>query len=713
MLEIPALRPDLRREIVTPAHVVLWSDTETRVFEGELFSAVIARIDGQRRSRDIAASLAPLFPREEVFYALAVLEKRGAIVACQDAAQERAGWWYGAGVRAGEAEQRLAECPVEVIAAGIDPREFAAALREQGVRTTGTPGARIAIAADPFGAECRRTHRESLASGLPWMLVKPAGRVGWAGAVFLPGITACWECLRRRLEENHYRADPAPPATPLFYYAAAIQAALWVAGAGAELEGAVLTLDAITLARRRHPIARRPQCPDCGQSTAALPAPEVAIESRLKRFTADVGHRGASPAETRAQLERHVSPLTGVVCDVRQRTGHEAIPVFTATFNGPLGSSLNRDARAGLPGSSAGKGFTADQAWASCVAEALERYSVWYAGDEPCIRGSWRDVAAHAVHPAELTLCSGRQYETRETWNEQQPFANHVPFPFEETSEVEWLPAWSLCRNRIVHLPAGCALLDYRYIEDRPYCWSDSNGCASGNSLEEAILQGFLELVERDAVSIWWHNRLRRPGIALESFSDPVFGLLRAEFEALDRDVCLLDLTTDLGIPCFAAVSWTVDGGGVLLGFGAHRDGRMAASRALTELQQSLMRSRNAPERPGEIGWTGPVSIETHPCLRPDGPLRPWHAGEIPVRDDLRDDVLDCAALVASRGMDLIVLNLTRPEIGFPVVRVAVPGLRPMRPRFAPGRLYDVPVQMGWLAAPLREEELNPVPMRL
>jgi ribosomal protein S12 methylthiotransferase accessory factor len=61
----------------------------------------------------------------------------------------------------------------------------------------------------------------------------------------------------------------------------------------------------------------------------------------------------------------------------------------------------------------------------------------------------------------------------------------------------------------------------------------------------------------------------------------------------------------------------------------------------------------------------------------------------------------------------MLVLDQTRPDIGLPVVKVLVPGLRHFWARYAPGRLYDVPVQMGWLAQPLREEQLNPVPMFL
>jgi ribosomal protein S12 methylthiotransferase accessory factor len=63
--------------------------------------------------------------------------------------------------------------------------------------------------------------------------------------------------------------------------------------------------------------------------------------------------------------------------------------------------------------------------------------------------------------------------------------------------------------------------------------------------------------------------------------------------------------------------------------------------------------------------------------------------------------------------MEMLVLDQTRPEIGMPVVKVVVPGMRHFWPRFAPGRLYHVPVQLGWLPRPTDEGDLNPIPMFL
>jgi oxazoline/thiazoline synthase len=44
-----------------------------------------------------------------------------------------------------------------------------------------------------------------------------------------------------------------------------------------------------------------------------------------------------------------------------------------------------------------------------------------------------------------------------------------------------------------------------------------------------------------------------------------------------------------------------------------------------------------------------------------------------------------------------------------PVARVIVPGLRHFYRRFAPGRLYDVPVKLGWIDRSVRESDLNPL----
>ena len=82
------------------------------------------------------------------------------------------------------------------------------------------------------------------------------------------------------------------------------------------------------------------------------------------------------------------------------------------------------------------------------------------------------------------------------------------------------------------------------------------------------------------------------------------------------------------------------------------------------------------------------------------------------VEMDRRDQVLACVKLAKRLGLDFLVLDQTRPDVGVPVARVIVPGLRHLDRGFAPGRLYDVPVKLGLRKRALREAGLNPLPPR-
>jgi ribosomal protein S12 methylthiotransferase accessory factor len=61
--------------------------------------------------------------------------------------------------------------------------------------------------------------------------------------------------------------------------------------------------------------------------------------------------------------------------------------------------------------------------------------------------------------------------------------------------------------------------------------------------------------------------------------------------------------------------------------------------------------------------------------------------------------------------MEMLVMDQTRPDVGMPVAKVVVPGMRHFWARFAPGRLYDLPVRLGWRSAPTPEADLNPIPI--
>jgi ribosomal protein S12 methylthiotransferase accessory factor len=289
-----------------------------------------------------------------------------------------------------------------------------------------------------------------------------------------------------------------------------------------------------------------------------------------------------------------------------------------------------------------------------------------------------------------------------------------------EDVEIDWTPVRPLSGEEPRYLPTSYCYFGYR-SSGPLFARADSNGCAAGSVLEEAVLQGLLELIERDAVALWWYNRLRRPAVDLATFDDPYIPKLVRHYGGLRRELWALDITSDIGVPAFAAVSRRVDQPeeDIIYGFGAHLDASVALTRALTELNQALEAvpaavgpesSRTYRAGPEAVHWWRNVKTADAWYLAPDpdAPSRRLPDFKPLASDDLRQDVLACGEMLARRGIEVFVLDQTRPDVNFPVVRVVAPGLRHFWPRFGPGRLYDVPVREGWLSRPLSEGELNP-----
>lgn len=563
----------------------------------------------------------------------------------------------------------------------------------------------VVLTADYLDPELEALNRRALDEGRPWMLARPRGTVVWAGPVFVPGRGPCWACLATRLRAVRTawrlpeRRDGDEPVTRIGLDLAALEAARWKREP--ESPARLLTFDTQSLAQRAHVIIRRRDCTACGvPSTRRSFAPPV-LQSRRKTYTLDGGHRAVPPEETWARYEHLVSPLAGIVHHVERELGDPgSLNVYVARHNFTIGPQPT-------PSRSHGKGVTAAQARTGALCEALERYSGILRGDEPLLRAAFRDLGADAVHPHACLGVSERQYREREEWNRAVPRLLRIPEPFDETRETDWVPAWSLTHERIRHLPAALCYYGHR-DPAHDFGYADSNGTAAGTCLEDAVLQGLLELVERDAAGIWWYGRIARPAVLPET---PFLEAMRHEYAQRGRRLWLLDLTTDIGIPVCAAISIGATLDTLHLGFGAHLDPAIAVTRAVTEANQLLAVRRKrrvfVEERQScPSGGEDRQDSLSSTFLEPHG-SRELATAVMP-SDDLRTDVLACVEILRQRGLETIVLEQTREEVGLPVVKVIVPGLQHFRPRFAPGRLYGVPLQLGWTERPLREDELNP-----
>jgi len=750
MLVRPCFKRHLRVEVLPGEGVVVLSETERFVFPEPLCAAVASRLDGTRTVDAIVAALDEVAPAHAVRAVVADLERRGLVTeAGRAGVSAHAPFWASCGVDPALAEQRLAADAVAVEVAGdVDPRPLRDALRAVGVTVQPDAARRLVLTDDYLRSEIRNLNRVALDEQRHWFLARPVGAVVWIGPLFRPGLGACWQCLATRLcanrdvesflaQRNGGATPLAPPLTSspageeIAARITALTVAAWLArGSAPDFEDNVVTVDLRSWRSEVHRVVARPQCPACGDppEPAGESARPIVLASRRKTFTVDGGHRTRTPEATVERYQHHVSPITGAVAAL-ERSGPQREGVLHAYFAGPNFSRPPQTLamlREGLRVRTGGKGASDAQARASALCEALERSSGVFQGDEPRRQARFRDLADRAIHPNACMGFSERQYGERETWNARGDMTQVVPLPFDEDARISWTPVWSLSRAETRYLPTAFCFYDYPVFPEGAFCIACSNGNAAGNTFEEAILSGFLELVERDSVALWWYSRARRPGVAIDGFDEPYVARVRAYLHERGRDLEVLDLTSDLAIPVFAAVSRRRDvlPERIVLGFGAHLDARIALMRAVTELNQMLMRLLAAETgggrallggEPSARAWLDNATLGSHPYLVPDPAVAARRASDFGrcCSDDLRDDIGHCQRLIEARGMEMLVLDQTRPDIGLPVAKVVVPGLRHFWPRFAPGRLYEIPVEIGWIPRRLSESELNPVAMFL
>ncbi|HEY7375357.1 MAG TPA: TOMM precursor leader peptide-binding protein [Polyangia bacterium] len=748
----PVLKTHLRIEDAGETGLFLCGEGTLVHLEGALFSQLLPLLDGRRTTQEIVRALGAELDAASAYYALHQLEERGCLADAEtlgDRERAEVAYWHAVGQDPAAVAASLADRPIELVTVGEAAVGDATAndLREllamEGVRVTGDVWPKVVLVDDYLHDGLAAIDAAARREGGEWLLARPAGRVLWVGPWFGGRGAACWHCLADRLrgrraierlaasEPGASLHRPVRGSTPATRVAATGLLAATVVRMLAAADGdrtKLVVIDPALLRLEEHRVVRRPQCAACGQPSllAHEQARPLHLQSRPKTFTADGGHRTTAPEQTLRNYQHHVSAITGVVHTLEQIhvTPDEIAPIFDAGYNlARQGESLP-DVRQIFRARSGGKGATPAQARASGLGAALERYRAAFQGDEARRYATRREIGEAAVDPTTHLLFSERQYRMRAALNAGQRKRSFlVPEPFDDSRPTDWSPAWSLTRGEMRQVATAACYYGYQHRLPPAFCWADSNGCASGNVIEEAVLQGFFEVAERDAVAIWWYNRVPRPAVDLTSFDEPYFARLGGHYARLGRELWVLDVSADLGVPVFAAISRRVARGDdddgaeqITIGFGAHSDARLGILRALTEMNQFLpVLSDDGAVTVSDqdvLAWLSSARLAEHAHLAPAA-APPRRAGDYrqPVRADLRDDVMACVDLARRQELEVLVHLQTRPDVGLPVVKVIVPGLRHFWPRFAPGRLYDVPVRLRWRTAPTPEEALNPIPI--
>jgi putative methanogenesis marker protein 1 len=378
------------------------------------------------------------------------------------------------------------------------------------------------------------------------------------------------------------------------------------------------------------------------------PAPKVWTED---------GHRTVDPATTFKRIE----PLykTAGITRVADITGLDRVGI-------PVFSSIRPDAKSGAISVYNGKGASVIQAKVSAVMEALERYS-----------GEWREDAlvrrtvdemlsgSNAIDPRSLILPHRTLIHVR-----SQP--------------VAWVKGQDLIENEEVWVPASAVFHPYSSPKDLALFRTNTNGLASGNTMEEAVVHGLCELIERDAWSIC-ESKHRVMGDISPSKDDRLIQQMLEKFSSNGIEVRLKDLTSDIGLPTFAAAADDVrlqDPALLSLGMGTHLNPKITVIRALTEVAQSrLTQIHGAREDTVRGKATRQMGYERLKRMN-----QMWFADSGKARElteyqsfdtpDLYDDLQVILACLAKRGFKrVIAVDLTRKELDIPVAKMIVPGL--------------------------------------
>lgn len=736
----------LRPEIVDGEAVYVFSERGVTALKDSGVEILAPLLDGTRDLAGLCRDVPAGFESARVAGLLTRLAEAD-LLAVRDPTRpgidaDALAYWEAAGLDPDDVVSGISGGVELITLGGIDTEAAREALAGTGLSVNGgAPAMSVVLCEDYLAAELAEVDARHREEHRPWLLAKPSGAQLWIGPVFGSPEQACWHCLAARIwghrqAEAHVQAalghiGPArramssvPALTASGLHLVALEAMKFLAGHRYAEQRGVWTFDSLDLRGRHHEIGRRPQCGSCGdpglmREQAWRP---VGLQSRDKATGTGGGSRSRSAQDVLDDYGHLVSPVTGVIKEIRRDPRGPAL--FNSFRSGPnlaVGRGGLEHIRAVLRTENGGKGVTPLEAEVSALCEALERHSGYFHGDEERISSSFRALGESAIHPDECQLFHERQFRGRGEWNPEHSAFQHICAPFDPDAEIDWSPVWSVTEQQHRLLPTAMLYFD---APGTASVRADSNGNAAGSSIEDALLQGALELVERDAVALWWYNRTRAAGVDLDSFVDPWLEEVRRAHAELHREVWVLDVTSDLGIPVMVALSRRTDKPceDILFGFGAHLDPRVALRRCLTELNQ-LMPAVIDVTADGEYGWDDPdavhwwrtATVSNQPYLVPDPARRPVTSadyGDVG-EQDLFADIRVIQRKLEARGMQLLVLDQTRPDIGLPVVKVIVPGLRSFWARFAPGRLYDVPVRLGRLACPTSYEELNPMPLFL
>lgn len=377
----------------------------------------------------------------------------------------------------------------------------------------------------------------------------------------------------------------------------------------------------------------------------------IVLKDAFKGYSFDMD-KVISPEMTVRRFKEKVGNISTHILEetVRIDNGRLDIPVFF--------SVCGRDAEETIgTKKQMGKGGTVNQAEASAVMELAERFSFF---------SFVKDSANFFVEEY------GKIKENRLPFEAIAQSVHDGSHELDKVREVfsrlplKWTRAYNLTRDEEVLIPF-----------DWFYAINEFNGSSAGNCLEETILQGICEVVERHVCSLVSRNSLQTPAIDLSSITDALVLELIRKYEKAGIKLHVNDFSLNTGLPTVGVLAYDPstfsDNSEIVWTAGTTSSPQKAISRALTEVAQ-LGGDFNTSSNYVASGLPKFKSLSEAAFVTHPGKTVP-----ITMLPDLSDDnikveVKNSVAALSRIGMDVIVVDVTHPELRVPAFYTIIPG---------------------------------------
>ena len=334
----------------------------------------------------------------------------------------------------------------------------------------------------------------------------------------------------------------------------------------------------------------------------------------------------------------------------------------------PIYTAIRPTAEDGAISIYGGKGITKDHAKASAMMEGFERYSAEKQDCDEVIVANINEISENGdyINPVSLNLPKDFKKESL------------------EAIQLEWSLAKDIVSGEEFYIPTNAIYHPYLHDNNVQSLFkSNTNGLASGNVLEEAILHGMLEVIERDAWSIFELTHKNYAQIDLDSIESETVNDIIEKFESEGIKIKLMDFTADVKIPTIAASAddtVTKDAGLLTLGMGTHLDPEVAILRALTEVAQSRATQINGAREDTvradfarEAGYERMKRINKFYFKDEEEKIKLSDIENKSTSSITKDIEIVKNELMANDIEKILYVDLTRPELDVSVVRVIIP----------------------------------------